>query len=300
MTRFDDTLAQYVQSANDALDAYAILPEEDYQATVLEAMNYSLSAGGKRLRPVFMEAVFDAFGGKGDAVKPFMAAIEQIHTYSLVHDDLPAMDNDEYRRGKKTTHVVYGEDMAILAGDALLNHAFETAVCAFDIKGVDYTLVAKALKVLAREAGIYGMVGGQVADVEAERKSLTMDADRIDFIFRLKTGALIKSAMTIGAILAGAADEEVNKIGEAALDIGIAFQIQDDILDVIGDEAMLGKPVGSDEKNNKVTYVTLNGMDKSVADVELYSQKAIDILKDLPYETDFLIDLCTSLIGRKK
>ena len=297
---FKKTFSEYVDEANKALKKYAILPEEDYQKTVLEAMNYSLEAGGKRLRPVFMKAVFDAFGGKGEAVYPFMAAIEQIHTYSLVHDDLPAMDNDEYRRGKKTTHVVYGEDMAILAGDALLNHAFESAIEAFETEGADIKKVAAALKILAKEAGIYGMVGGQVADVEAEDKSLKMDDERIDFIFRLKTGALIKSAMTIGATLAGAADDEIEKVGNAALDIGIAFQIQDDILDIYGDEQKLGKPVGSDEKNNKITYVTLNGLEKSQADVKAYSERAINTLKELPYDTEFIEMLAESLIGRDK
>lgn len=297
---FKETFDKYLKSANDALSRYAILPEGDYQKTVLEAMNYSLEAGGKRLRPIFMEAVFDAFGGKGDVIKPFMAAIEQIHTYSLVHDDLPAMDNDEYRRGKKTTHVVYGEDMAILAGDALLNHAFETAIEAFDAKDADALLVAKALKVLAAKAGIYGMVGGQVADVEAEDKCLEMDDKRLDFIFRLKTGALIEASMMVGAILAGASNEAIEKIGRAALYIGIAFQIQDDILDVIGDEATLGKPIGSDEKNNKITYVTLNGMDKSKEDVKKYSDEAIAILKSLSVDTTFLEELSESLIGRDK
>lgn len=297
---FNETFSSYVLEANKALDDYAILPEEGYQKTVIEAMNYSLKAGGKRLRPVFMKAVFDACGGNSDVIYPFMAAIEQIHTYSLVHDDLPAMDNDEYRRGKKTTHVVYGEDMAILAGDALLNHAFETATEAFDVEGADYRKVAKALKVLAYEAGIYGMVGGQVYDVEAEDKSIELDDAGIDFIFRLKTGALIKSSMTIGAILAGATDEEVKLIGEAAIDIGIAFQIQDDILDIYGDEEKLGKPVGSDAKNNKITYVILNGLEKSKKDVCDYSEKAINILKALPYDTQFIEELAESLIGREK
>jgi len=300
MMNFKDTLDNYVDEANAALSDYAILPEEDYQKTVISAMNYSLSAGGKRLRPVLMKAVFDAFGGTGNVVRPFMAAIEQIHTYSLVHDDLPAMDNDEYRRGKKTTHIVYGEDMAILAGDALLNHAFESALEAFDVDGADPMAIGKALKILAREAGIYGMVGGQVADVEAEDKSLDMDDDRIGFIFRLKTGALIRSSMTIGAVLAGANDNEVAKIAEAAMNIGIAFQIQDDILDVIGDQEILGKTIGSDEKNNKITYVTLKGLEQSHKDVAAYSENAIDILYNLPYDTDFLVELAKMLINRNK
>lgn len=295
---FKQTLSNYIEEAERALSEYAVLSEEGYQKTVLSAMNYSLLAGGKRLRPVFMKAVFDAFGGEGDVIYPFMAAIEQIHTYSLVHDDMPSMDNDEYRRGKKTTHVVYGEDMALLAGDALLNHAYESASLAFDIEGADYKRTAKALQILAREAGIYGMVGGQVADVEAERKNLKMDDERLDFIFRLKTGALIKASLTIGAVLAGADDKEVKLVEKAALLIGIAFQIQDDILDVIGDEQILGKPIGSDEKNNKITYVTLNGLEKSAKDVKELSDEAIMILRELPYDTQFLEKLSESLIGR--
>lgn len=297
---FQDTFSGYVKEAEAALKKYAILPEDGYQKTVIEAMNYSLEAGGKRLRPVFMKAVFDAFGGTGDVIYPFMAAIEQIHTYSLVHDDLPCMDDDEYRRGKKTTHIVYGEDMALLAGDALLNHAFESASEAFEIAGSDLSRTARAFRILTHEAGIYGMVGGQVADVEAERAGLKIDDDRLDFIFRLKTGALIKSSMTIGAVLAGASEQETELIGEAALLIGIAFQIQDDVLDVIGDQEVLGKPIGSDEKNNKITYVTLNGLEKSQADVAILSEKAIKILHDLPYDTEFLEELSRSLIGRNK
>lgn len=297
---FTEEMNNRVKEANEVLSRYAILPEEDYQKTVLSAMNYSLSAGGKRLRPILMKAVFDVFDGTGDAIYPFMAAIEQIHTYSLVHDDLPAMDNDEYRRGKKTTHVVYGEDMAVLAGDALLNHAYETAVEAFDTSNADFYRISKALKVLTRESGIYGMVGGQVADVEAEDKQLEMNDDRLGFIFRLKTGALIKASMSVGAILAGADSENIAKVEEAAMLIGIAFQIRDDILDVIGDQEKLGKPIGSDEKNNKITYVTLHGMEQSVADVAAYSNKAMDIIKSLPGDCEFLTELVKSLIGRDK
>lgn len=297
---FKEQFNAYVCEAEKALEDYAILPEEDYQKTVISAMNYSLSAGGKRLRPMFMKAVYDSFGGTSDVIRPFMAAIEQIHTYSLVHDDLPAMDNDEYRRGKKTTHIVYGEDMAILAGDALLNHAFETALEAFDIDDADPIAIGKALKILAREAGIYGMVGGQVADVEAEDKSLEMTDERIDFIFRLKTGALIRSSMTIGAVLAGASSSDVAKIADAAMKIGIAFQIQDDILDVIGNQELLGKPIGSDAKNNKITYVTLKGIEQSKKDVAKLSEEAMEILYELPYDTEFLVQLAKTLINRDK
>lgn len=299
---FKEELLKRVDEANAVLDKYAVLKEEDYQKTVLSAMNYSLLAGGKRLRPVMMKATFEMFGGKGEIIEPFMAAIEQIHTYSLVHDDLPAMDNDEYRRGRKTTHVVYKEHMAILCGDALLNHAFETALEAFDMADSveEYKKVAKALKVLAKKAGIYGMIGGQVADVEAEKEQLQMDDKRLDFIFRLKTGALIEASMMVGAILGGAADEEVRAIEEAADKIGIAFQIRDDILDVTGTLEELGKPIGSDEDNGKITYVTFNGMKQSEEDVKRYTDEAIVLIENLRKESDFLEELMKSLVDRTK
>ena len=207
------------------------LPEANgYQSVIMEAMEYSLMAGGKRLRPMLMMETYRLFGGETEVIYPFMAAMEMIHTYSLVHDDLPAMDNDEYRRGRKTTHIVYGEDMGILAGDALLNYAFETACKAFEQFPEESLRIGQAMRVLARKAGIYGMIGGQVVDVKESGHQI--DEEVLAFIFRLKTGALIESAMMIGAILAGASKEDVKSMQKVAGKIGMAFQIQDDILDV--------------------------------------------------------------------
>jgi len=273
------------------------LPEETgFQKTVLEAVNYSVTAGGKRLRPLLMWETYRMFGGEGKVVEPFMAAMEMIHTYSLVHDDLPAMDNDEYRRGKKTTHAVYGEAMGILAGDALLNLAFETAAGAFDLETSART--AKALQILAKKAGIYGMIGGQVVDVESEGTPLSRE--KLDFIYRLKTSALIEAAMMTGAVLAGATEEEVAAIERVANDVGLAFQIQDDILDVTSTLEVLGKPIHSDDKNHKTTYVTLEGLDKAKQDVEEISEHALSTLASLSYRNEFLEELIRMLITREK
>ena len=272
--------------------------EEGYQKTIMEAMNYSVLAGGKRLRPMLMQGTYRLFGGKSKVIEPFMAAMEMIHTYSLVHDDLPAMDNDEYRRGKKTTHAVYGEAMGILAGDALLNYAYETAALAFDMEP-DNTGVGKAFQVLTRKAGIYGMVGGQTVDVESEGSS-DMTKDKLDFIYRLKTSALIESSMLIGAILAGATKNEQRIIEEAAGEVGLAFQIQDDILDVTSTTEVLGKPIGSDEKNHKFTYVTFEGLDKAKEDVATISESAIAHMDSLVVKNEFLTELLRYLISREK
>ena len=270
--------------------------EEGLQRTVIEAMNYSVMVGGKRLRPMLMKETFKLFGGDAEVIEPFMAAIEFIHTYSLVHDDRPALDNDEYRRGKKTTHAVYGEAMGILAGDALLNYAFETATKALELELSANT--AKALQVLASKAGIYGMIGGQVVDVESENKKVSMET--VKFIHELKTGALIESAMLIGAILGGATEEEQASIQQIALNIGFAFQIQDDILDVTSSTEELGKPVGSDEKNQKSTYVGLKGLEQAKQDVEVLSNRAIAELQALPNRNTFLEELIRELIKRRK
>lgn len=236
------------------------LPEEEgYQKQVIEAMNYSFLAGGKRLRPMLMLETYRMFGGKSEVIEPFMAAIEMIHTYSLIHDDLPAMDNDEYRRGRKTTHIVYGEAMAILAGDGLLNFAYETALTALQTEQTPN--VAKALLVLSQKAGIYGMVGGQTVDVETDQTQ-SVTRDQLDFIYKLKTSALIEASMLIGAILAGATKSEQKIIEEAASEIGLAFQIQDDILDVELSSEEFGKS-NSDEKNDKKTSVSLLGLEQS-------------------------------------
>lgn len=272
--------------------------EEGYQQTILKAVNYSVLAGGKRLRPMLMQETYRLFGGKERVVEPFMAAIEMIHTYSLVHDDLPAMDNDEYRRGKETTWKVYGEAMGILAGDALLNLAFETATQAFDLDPAN-PAIGRAMQILAKKAGIYGMVGGQVVDVESENTT-DMTKDRLDFIYRLKTSALIESSMLIGAVLAGATEEEQKIIEQAAGKVGLAFQIQDDILDVTSTMEVLGKPIGSDEKNHKVTYVTYEGIEKARDDVKALSTEAINLVESLSGKNEFLTELLSYLIARDK
>ena len=274
------------------------LPKESgYQKTVMEAMNYSFLAGGKRLRPMLMQETYRLFGGSSDIIEPFMAAIEMIHTYSLIHDDLPAMDNDDYRRGRKTTHVVYGEAMGILAGDALLNFAFETA-CKGLMQDVGNPAEARAVQILAQKAGIYGMLGGQVVDVESEGQPL--EREKLDFIYDLKTGALIEASMLIGAVLAGASEKEQQVILQVAKDVGLAFQIQDDILDVTSDMETLGKPIGSDEKNHKTTYVTIRGLAQAQKDVEKISERALEGVASLSEENVFLNELIRYLIHRKK
>lgn len=298
-SQFMEELQQKVEHINDVLEKF-LLAEEGQQRIIFEAMNYSVRAGGKRLRPILMEETYHMFGGSSAVIEPFMAAIEMIHTYSLVHDDLPAMDNDEYRRGKKTTHAVYGEAMGILAGDALLNLAYETAAKAFDMEVAD-ARVARAFTVLAKKAGVYGMVGGQVVDVESEKSDdCPITREKLDFIYRLKTGALIESSMMIGAILAGASSDEVSRVEQIAAKLGLAFQIQDDVLDVTSTLEVLGKPVGSDEKNNKATYVTFEGLDKAVSDVERISKEAEEQLDDLGYDDAFLKELFEYLIHREK
>ncbi len=292
-----EEINQKAQEIDNILERY--LPrEEGYQTTVFEAMNYSIRAGGKRLRPMLMQETYRLFGGEGALVEPFMAAIEMIHTYSLVHDDLPAMDNDMLRRGKPTTHAVYGEAMGILAGDALQNYSFETALTAFDLEPENPGIPA-ALKLLAGKSGVYGMLGGQVVDVESEQME-DISRERLDFIYRLKTGALIEASMMIGAVLAGASKEETAAVERIAGKVGLAFQIQDDILDVAGDEAVLGKPVGSDEKNQKATYVVFEGLEKSREDVRRLSEEAIEQLKSLPGDSRFLEGLLGWLIHRDR
>ena len=303
MWDFQTELSRKVKEIEEIIDKF--LPAETgYQEIVIKAMNYSILAGGKRLRPMLMQETYKLFGGEGNVIEPFMAAIEMIHTYSLVHDDLPAMDNDEYRRGRKTTHVVFGEAFGILAGDGLLNYAFETALTAFPTEQDQLNLenmyrITKALQVLAVKAGIYGMIGGQTVDIQAEEME-NIDTERLLYIHENKTAALIQSSMMIGAILAGAGECDVERIEKCAYNIGIAFQIQDDILDVIGTMEELGKPIGSDEKNNKQTYVTLNGLETSKKHVKELSEEAIGIIDSFGGDNVFLKELVNSLINRSK
>ena len=294
---FKDEYQKRIKYIESVLTKY--LPkQEGYQKIIMEAMEYSLMAGGKRLRPMLMLETFHLFGGEGEIIEPFMAAIEMIHTYSLVHDDLPAMDNDEYRRGRKTTHVVYGEDMGILAGDALLNYAFETACRAFDIAPDNSRRIGEALKILSGKAGIYGMIGGQVVDVKESGHSLA--GDMLDFIYRLKTSALIESSMMIGAALAGAEPEEISRMEKIARGIGLAFQIQDDILDVTSTTEVLGKPVHSDEKNEKTTYVTWKGLEGAREEVSRMTDEAVCELHVIREDGGFLEELLKSPVYREK
>ena len=294
---FKEEYQKRVNSIEEILKMY--LPAQaGYQKIITEAMEYSLMAGGKRIRPMLMGEFYKLFGGEGRLIEPFMAAIEMIHTHSLIHDDLPAIDNDEYRRGKKTTHVVFGESAAILAGDALLNYAYETAFRAFGMAKDDKALrrAARALEILGKKTGIRGMLGGQGVDVENDGKPLTREM--LEYIYINKTSALIEASLMAGAALAGMEDlEKIETIGRY---IGLAFQIQDDILDVTGNQEELGKPVGSDEKNHKTTYVTLEGMEKAGQEVENLTEEALKLLDELPGDTEFLKELFLSLCTRRK
>ncbi len=286
-----------VREIEDILQEY--LPKQKgRQKVIMEAMAYSLLAGGKRIRPMLMKETYRLFGGGSRAIRPFMAAVEMIHTYSLVHDDLPAMDNDDYRRGRRTTHVVYGEDIAILAGDALLNYAFETAFRAFVMEPEDALLIGRALGVLGEKSGIYGMIGGQVIDVKETGHAIEKEA--LDTIYELKTSALIEASMMIGAILGGASEEEVKIIEKIAKDVGIAFQIQDDILDVTSTREALGKPVHSDEKNEKTTYVTLLGLEEAKRAAEERAGEAASLLGQLPGKNEYLEALLMQLVHRDR
>ncbi len=293
-----EKLEQYTNEVEAVIGRF--LPaKEGYQSTVLEAMDYSVNAGGKRLRPLFMREVYRLFAkGRGEAaVEPFMAAIEMIHTFSLVHDDLPCMDNDTLRRGKDTTWVKYGYDMAVLAGDGLAIYAFETAAKAFAVSGSPET-VGRCIGLLAEKSGVSGMIGGQTADVELTGKAV--NGDQLDFIYRLKTGALLEASMMIGALLGGANKEQVKAVEKMASCVGTAFQIQDDILDLVGDSQVIGKHILSDEKNEKTTYVTLYGMEAARAAVMELSREAQEILERLPGDHEFLAYLIDILITREK
>ncbi|NLL80227.1 MAG: polyprenyl synthetase family protein [Clostridiales bacterium] len=293
-----DEIAARTAQVEQIIQAY--LPEEKgYQKHVIEAMNYSMLAGGKRLRPMFLQEAYRMFGGTGKEAEPFMAAIEMIHTYSLVHDDLPCMDNDEYRRGRKSTWAQYGEVMAVLAGDGLLTYAFETAAKAFALSEHP-DRVGRAIGILAKKAGIDGMLGGQTADIEAEEADSEVTEELLLFIHEYKTAALIQNALMIGAVLAGAKEEVIQKMERIGYLIGIAFQIQDDILDVTSSLEVLGKQTGSDEKNNKATYVTLKGLEQAVEDQKKLSEEAVGLLASFEQKNEFLEKLVEQLITREK
>lgn len=295
--QFEEGLQERQKDVERVLRSY--LPEKKgWQKTIFEAMEYSLMAGGKRIRPILMKEAYILFGGENEKViEPFMAAMEMVHTYSLVHDDLPAMDNDDYRRGRKTTHVVYGEDMGILAGDALLNYAFETASHGL-VETNAPEAAARAFQIFSRKAGVYGMVGGQVVDVERTGQPLTKEI--LEFIYTLKTGALLESSLMVGAALAGAGESDLETMEQIGRCVGMAFQIQDDILDRISTTQELGKPVHSDEKNEKTTYVSLYGIEKAHKAVEEYSDRALELLDHIQGENPFMRELIGYLVNRKK
>ena len=299
-TEFRKELEERTKQINEQIESY--LPEEKgHQKTIFEAMNYSVKAGGKRLRPLFMQEICRLFTGEVQpVVVPFMAAIEMIHTSSLVHDDLPCMDDDMMRRGQASTWAEYGEDMGVLAGDALMIYAFEVAAKAFkEVSDADdLKRVGRAIEILASKTGIYGMIGGQTVDVELTNQPIPKD--KLDFIYRLKTGALLEASMVIGAVMAGASEAECGTVERMAAAIGLAFQIQDDILDVTSTEEELGKPIHSDEKNNKVTYVSLMGAPAAAGKVKELSEHAVELLNSLDRKNEFLDLLVESLISRRK
>lgn len=274
------------------------LPKESgFARTMAEAMNYSMCAGGKRLRPILLLETFRMFGEDEQLAEPFMAGIEMIHTHSLIHDDLPAIDNDDYRRGRLTTHKVYGEAMGVLSGVSLLNYAYETMLKTFEMTS-DADRVIRALKIMSEKTGIHGMLGGQSVDVENDGKEISREM--LDYIYEHKTSALIEASMMAGAVLGGADEEQTVLIEKAASVIGMAFQIQDDILDVTSTRQELGKPVHSDEKNHKVTYVTLFGVEKASEQVLQFSKQAQSILENLSNKNKFLTALIMEMASRRK
>lgn len=299
MVNFQDELKKRTEEIEKVLASY--LPkEEGFARTMAQAMNYSVKAGGKRLRPMMILETLRMFGGDEKLAYPFMAAMEMIHTHSLVHDDLPAIDNDDYRRGCLTTHKVYGEAMGVLSGVALLNYAYEVMFTAFDL-GEDeksQARIIKALKIMSHKTGIYGMLGGQSVDVENDGKP--MSREMLDYIYENKTSALIQASMMTGAVLGGASPEEVSVIEKAAGNIGLAFQIQDDILDVTSTAEELGKPIHSDEKNHKTTYVTLMGIQDASLQVAKLSEEAVQLLEGMDKNNEFLFTLVRELVERRK
>ena len=293
---FKDELKARTAEANEVIKEY--LPRSrGFSTELADAMSYALTGGGKRIRPVLMKAVFDLFEGEGWIVEPFMAAIEMIHTHSLVHDDLPAIDNDDYRRGRLTTHKVYGENMGILAGDALLNYAYETMLQAFGLTD-DHEKVWRAMRVIANKTGLNGMLGGQCVDVRTDGRP---KSDKmLEYVYQNKTSALIEASMMTGAMLAGADKSQVALMEKAGRMIGLAFQIRDDILDVTGDEEKIGKPLHSDERNHKITYVTLHGVEASMLEVLRFTREASVLIASIGGDDEFILSLIQYLMSRDK
>lgn len=278
------------------------LPQDEARSSLLEkclvdSMEYSLKAGGKRIRPTLVMLFSKVCGGSEEAALPFACGIEMIHTYSLIHDDLPCMDDDDLRRGKPSNHKVFGEDIALLAGDALLTHAFSTVLSEKAISLVGAERAAKCGKILADLAGMTGMVGGQVIDLISEGKKVPIET--IGQMHMKKTGALLAAACMMGAVCGGADESTVSYAKEYGINLGLAFQIMDDILDVTSSEEALGKPIGSDKDNEKSTYVTLLGLDKCYNLVNEYTEKAVNSLENINGNTDELKAIALKLSERK-
>lgn len=292
---FNCELKNRVNKIEQILNEY-MPKEEGYQKKVFESMNYSLKAGGKRLRPILTLEACKIVGGEEEDAIAFAVAIEMIHTYSLIHDDLPALDNDDLRRGRKTNHKVYGEAMAILAGDGLLNYAYEIMLKE-SIGKKDPEKYLKAINEIAKSAGIYGMIGGQVVDIESEGKKI--DMDKLDFIHMNKTAAIIIGCMRAGAIIGNATDKQLEDITKYAKNIGLSFQIVDDILDIVGDEAKLGKNVGSDIDNEKSTYPSLIGLEKSKEVANQLIKEAKASINQISKDNAFLNGLAEYIVDRE-
>lgn len=292
MSEFRDQIAQYRAAIEEFLQGQFC--EDLPQKRLFDAMRYSLLAGGKRIRPVLTLEFCRICGGDWRSALPFACALEMIHTYSLIHDDLPCMDNDDYRRGRLTNHKVFGEALAVLAGDGLLTAAFETAASA----ATDPAVTVKAIRILAEQAGELGMVGGQVLDMDAEEQELTEQG--IYDIQCRKTGALIQAACQIGVVAAGGTQQQLDAAKTYAQNLGLAFQIRDDMLDVIGDEATFGKPIGSDKAEEKTTFVDLLGLAACEREVVRLTDEAISALSPFGGEADFLAALSHSMETRNK
>ncbi len=294
---FEEKFSLYTKMINDSLN-YEFKEKDCLQKVVYDAMAYSVMAGGKRLRPMLCLAVCDMLGGCLDDALRFGIAVECIHTYSLIHDDLPCMDNDDLRRGMPTCHKKFGEANALLAGDGLLTGAFEYIADFSAYKNLKSETVLRAVFELSKAAGCDGMIGGQVVDLECEGKE-DVDEETLNYLHQRKTGALIRISALLGALAADAGEDEINAVTEFAEKLGLAFQIQDDILDCEGDENVLGKPIGSDEENGKTTYVTLLGIDaarEKASALTSEAVKALDVFRD---KADFLKELAQRLMGRR-
>ncbi|MCI1982961.1 MAG: polyprenyl synthetase family protein [Oscillospiraceae bacterium] len=290
--------SDYLDAVQDALQKY--VPEEKgrMQSGLFQAMRYSLLAGGKRIRPILVLEFCGLCGGSQESALPFACAIEMIHTYSLIHDDLPCMDNDGMRRGRPSSHVVFGEAQALLAGDSLLTLAFETMLSPESVRGAGAARAARAAGVLAKAAGPYGMAGGQAIDLLCEGKPVPMETlQRMD---ECKTGALIRAAAQMGCILAGADEQRLSAADRYAASVGFAFQIEDDLLDVEGDSAAIGKPAGSDAGNGKSTYVSILGAERARRAVDELTKTAVQALDPFGEDADYLKDLAERLARRNR